>query len=315
MKEIVLSGTSFEIGQQHGALLKSAIRRFINDGFAQINTLSNKRITTENLSKYVLPYAEIIREEMPEMYHEICGLADGACISVEEAVLLQIRRELIGIGNFTLAGDCSAVGFFRQMDTLVAQTIDLNGNMTALGNVFKIRRESKPAIIQYSFAGLLGYMGMNDAGLAVAINLVVSDGWKIGVPPYLISRKFLEYKSVSECLQLLDTITVASSRSFLIADANRLVNVEITPDGYSVEESTSMTHTNHFCNKNNQHSEKLNIFSKNSSIRRKMLLDDYLKDSQDEMAIRLAFKDHSLFPVGICAHNEGNLKLNEGLPE
>jgi isopenicillin-N N-acyltransferase-like protein len=311
MKAIILQGNSFEIGRQHGTYLKNTIQAFLRNDFAGINKLNNRSITEEKLTHIVDPYKQVISEQLPDLYLEIQGVAAGAGISVDEAVLLQIRREIIGVNAYALTGDCSSVGILNGESSILAQTIDLNGGMTDLGYVFNIHQEGKPQIIQYSFAGLLGYMGMNDAGLAISINLVVCTGWQTGISPYLLVRKLLQYDSIEKCLEILETLTVASSRSFLIMDKKRLINVEITPTGFRVIEGEYLSHTNHFLHEDYKAIDTLNIFSKNSSVKRKNLLDEYVSIKPGQATIQMAFKDHTLYPTGICAHNMDNPQLSE----
>ncbi|WP_217606639.1 C45 family peptidase [Chitinophaga sp. GbtcB8] len=311
--EVVLEGTAFERGVQHGRLLGEPIRHFLADNLAQINSLRSRPLDADKLPALVLPYRQVIAQYLPEIMEELEGLAQGAGIQTDEAVLLQVRRELIGTGSFTLLGDCSSLARYTQEEVVLAQTIDLNGNMTDIGRVFRIIPENKkkPEILMYSFAGLLGYMGMNSAGLAVTINLVVSGGWKAGIPPYLLVRKFLECSTIEECLQVVETIPVASSRSFTITDRRRQVILEITPETYRVTEGDQLLHTNHFLHPELKSEDRMNIFSKNSSAKRLALLGKKLGNDWSLQNIQAAFADHTLHPVGICAHNESNIKLNE----
>ncbi|MFN7494572.1 MAG: C45 family autoproteolytic acyltransferase/hydrolase [Cyclobacteriaceae bacterium] len=306
MLELNLRGDShYELGKSHGAILRKTIQEFVQQGVAGINRTRKSPIAMTALPELISPYLKKISQQLPDFEDEIRGLADGAQIPLEAAVLLQIRREVIGTNQYTLTGDCSSVGIFKNEGTILAQTIDLDGSMTNLGNVFRISKRGKPEILQYCFAGLLGYMGMNSAGLAVAINLVVSDGWSDGISPYLLARKFLEQESIDECLQVVKTVSVASSRSFLIVDRTRLVTLEITPDDYRVIEGIYQTHANHFLHPDFAKVDRLNVFSKNSSIKRMIALDSYIKADQNETSIKRAFADHSIYPVGICAHSDG----------
>jgi len=312
--EVKLEGSYYDVGVQHGKILKCEINDFLKRDFFQINRLSSKRITEKNVSKYVLPYKDIIRTNLPGIYDEVRGLSVGASISLDLAVLLQIRREIIGTSPFTLTGDCSTVGIYNVDKVINAQTIDLNGDMTNLGNVFRINikgDKNNSEILQYSFSGLLGYMGMNNKGLSVTINLVVSDDWKIGVPPYLLARKFLEFETIEECIELVKNIPIASSRSFLIQDKNKQVILEVTTDDFRIIQSDFLIHTNHFLHKDFISKDVLNVLSKNSSQKRYQILKENLSKTSNKEDIVNIFKDHSLFPVGICAHSRGNIHINE----
>ncbi|MGN6601359.1 MAG: C45 family autoproteolytic acyltransferase/hydrolase [Ginsengibacter sp.] len=314
LAEVELEGSPYERGEKHGKVLKDQIQSFLQDNLAQINILRASPIDRVQLPHLVRPYAEMIAFHLPEIMDELRGLAIGAGISLEEAVMLQIRREIIGTAGLTLAGDCSCFGFHSPDQVVLGQTIDLNGEMTSLGQVFRIvaQNSSSPQILMYSFAGLLGYMGMNSRGLAVLINLVVSDGWKPGIPPYLMVRKFLECQTIEECITFAKGIPIASSRSFLLSDKSRQVILEITPRDQRVIEGEFLVHTNHYLHQDFRPLDRLNIFSRNSSFKRLALLQERLRDHCTDLdAIQSVFADHSLFPVGICAHNEQQLKLNQ----
>lgn len=311
---IELSGSSYDIGFGHGKQLQKYIVGFLNDDLAQINKLRSQPIDKSELEKHIHLYQEEIAMFCPELMEEIKGLAKGAGISIKEAVLLQIRRELIGTKSFTLVGDCSSFGIKQDQQQVSGQTIDLNGDMTNLGFVYKIKQDSEklPDILMYSFAGLLGYMGMNSFGLSVLINMVVSDDWKVGIPPYLLVRKFLNCKTIEECIEIAEKIPRASSRSFTISDQNRQITLELTGSDYRVIKGDYLLHTNHYLHEELKKQESMNIFSYNSSVQRLKLLEEKITKTKLSLEhIKTVFADHSLYPVGICAHNRSNIHLNE----
>jgi isopenicillin-N N-acyltransferase-like protein len=311
--EITLAGTPYEIGYRHGQLLGESIRAFIADDCAQINRLRSKPIAKSLLNETIAQYKQCIENYLPELTEELKGLAHGAGITINEAFMLQIRREILGTGGFTLMGDCTSIAC-RQNDVVtVAQTIDLNGDMTDLGNVFRIKATAtSPEILMYSFSGLLGYMGMNSYGLSVAINLVISDNWKVGIPPYLLVRKFLSCQTIEACLEEIKKIPLASSRSFTLSDNKRQVIVELTPTDYRVLEDTLLLHTNHYIHPDFKTKDSMNIFSKNSSVKRLELIRKKINEGGCTIEnIQSLFADHTLYPTGVCAHNESNIKLNE----
>ncbi len=234
--EIILSGNAFERGLQHGRLLQRQINDFLQDNKARINSIRRTPLDDSILKSQVLQHAAVIEAQLPEIALELQGLAAGANISYEDAVLLQIRMELIAFNEQDiLEGDCSTIAIKRHSRGIITgQTIDLPGNIADLGCIFRIIPEQadKPEILMYGFAGLLGYAGLNNHGLSVNINMVVSGGWQPGVSPYLLVRHFLSLSSVKECLDEFKKIKLSSSRSFLITDTERLVNVECTANDY-----------------------------------------------------------------------------------
>jgi predicted choloylglycine hydrolase len=308
-----LEGDHFEIGFQHGKALGAEIRAYLARDFAEINLLRTNQLREDLIEEYVEPYKRIISQCLPGSMDELRGLAEGAEISIDQAVLLQVRRELIGTEGFSLLGDCSSFAKRESGHSVLGQTIDLPGDMTSLGQVFKIQSgtEGAPRIMMYSFAGLLGYMGMNSFGLAICINLVVSEGWRIGVPPYLLARAFLNCKDIESCIDLVRNMPIASSRSFILSDNERQVVLELNTTGYRIVEGDFLTHANHYIHGDLKEGDRLNVFSKNSSAKRMRLLQDLLLEDATLDGIKRTFSDHSLYPVGICAHNESNYKWSE----
>ncbi len=126
------------------------------------------------------------------------------------AWLLQLRRELLGYSRVT-AGDCTA---YAAAGGVLAQTVDLNGNLDDQIAVLEVAGPPRRSLL-LSFGGLLGYLGVNDAGVAVGLNLVLGGTWRPGVPPYLAIRHVLDTaESVDhavECVGRAATIRAAWS--------------------------------------------------------------------------------------------------------
>lgn len=316
--EIILSGNARECGFQHGHLLKDTINNFLNDNRARINLLRQIPLEEEIIQSQVKQHAAVIEAQLPEIAMELKGLAEGANISYEDAVLLQIRVELSAYNEQDiLEGDCSTAAFHTSSNQIITgQTIDLPGNMTELGCIFRImpEREGSPEILMYGFAGLLGYMGLNSHGLSININMVVSDSWQPGVSPYLLVRHLLTLSSIDECIDELKRITLSSSRSFLITDRNRMVNIECSPNKFKIIEGDVLMHTNHYLHNDLQKEDKMHFLFKNSSIKRLKCLQQLLPENAENITPEMLFdifSDHSLYPVGICAHGEGNIRRSE----
>ncbi|MEO6230957.1 MAG: C45 family peptidase [Ferruginibacter sp.] len=317
ISEIILRGNAYERGLQHGQQLGPQIKDFLNDNKARVNSIREFPLSDDVIQSQVQLHAAVIEAELPEIATELKGLAAGAGISYEEAVFLQVRVELMSYGDQDLLeGDCSTVAIKQPgHPTITGQTIDLPGNMTELGCVFRIipENDDEPEILMYGFAGLLGYMGMNSHGLSININMVVSNDWQPGVSPYLLVRHFLTLATTEECLQELNRITRSSSRSFVIADKTSLLNVEFTATQIRVLEETLMFHTNHYLDTDLIKEDKIHFLFKNSSIKRLKLLQQLFPSDENVSPETLfnIFADHTLYPVGICAHGEGNIRRSE----
>ncbi len=264
------SGTRYEIGHQHGLAHRSEIRGFLNDQTTRLAHLMPRPPTRAELAPAIEQHAVVIEAKLPGMAEELRGLAAGAGISLEDAYLLQLRRELAGYRKVRARGDCTTFGRLTADGAVLGQTIDLNGNMVPeLTAMEVVHRANGRRVLLTSFTGLLGYLGLNDSGLAICLNLVLGGEWRPGIPGYMAIRHLLdEASTVRDCIDLLGNMPLASSRSLTISDGARLVTVEYILDEMVVLEGDSLVHTNHFLHPDFIERDELNPFARTSSLRR-----------------------------------------------
>lgn len=263
MKAVSTVGSARERGSQLGEALRADIQQFIADGFAHTAGLNPVSELHENLDVIIQPYADSVRRWLPEIAEEIEGLAAGASITNAEAWLLQYRREL----TTPRAYGCSSIGQTGE-DAFVAQTIDLAGNMSTAFHLASSHPDKGPKTISASFVGLLGYLGMNENGLAVAINMVVSDDWQVGVSPYLLVKAILACDNMDEAMVLLNRVPRSSSRCITLVDKHKAIAVEMTATEASQTESERALHTNHYLHADIKRHDKIDPATRMESRKR-----------------------------------------------
>jgi len=101
------TGRPFDVGYAHGAALAGPLRAFIDDDLCRINRLAPAPVSVDSLRRMLDSYGSAIAAATPGLSEEIDGLARGAGISRDLAVLLQIRREIIGYQRIPARGDCT----------------------------------------------------------------------------------------------------------------------------------------------------------------------------------------------------------------
>jgi hypothetical protein len=268
-----LHGSPFEVGFAHGAARAGVLRAFIDDDLCRINKLAPAAVTLADLGAELAGYAAAIEAAVPALAEEIAGLASGARIAPQEAVLLQVRREIIGYQAIPARGDCTTYASLSagpSRSPVLAQTVDLNGNLDDQIAVLDITLSgSARRALVLSFGGLLGYLGINSDGLAIGLNLVLGGRWHPGVPPYLAIRHLLDSAgSVDEALTILRGLPLASSRSLTLCDRSSLACVEILGGEARVTAGAQSAHTNHYLHPDFAAADELNIFARNSSLLR-----------------------------------------------
>lgn len=314
--ELVLSGSPYEIGFQHGERLRGEIHGLLEDHLVRVNLLRAQPLDKNAAVAYAKRCGDFICRELPDLWREITGLADGARIGVEEALILQLRRELSMLeapAHASCASDCTTIAVKTDAGAVIAQTIDLPGRVGGLGRIFRILPDAGGAdILMYSFVGLLGYIGINSAGLAVGINMVTAERVEPGVPPYLIVRALLGCPNRAAAVAMLAKLKRASARCFALGDLQGVEIAECTTDAHAEMNGRILFHTNHFLRLTG--SERSDAFSLVVSRKRLARLTALVESAQadgvswlqDEEKVFHLLSDHQGYPYGICAHSMPN---------
>lgn len=260
---VPMAGTAYQRGVRHGQVRGAALRAFLDDGLTRIEHLLSEPVDRTTLADTLARYDAAIGRAVPEFAEEIRGLADGAGLTRAEAVLLQARREILGYRRIPTAGDCTTYARCGA-DPVLAQTVDLNGDLDDQIAVL----DTGHALV-LSFGGLLGYLGLNRAGLAVGLNLVLGGQWGPGLPPYLAIRHLLDVcDSVPDAVKRLRDLPLASSRSIMLCDREQAGFVEVLDGATRWHTSPEPVHTNHFLDPDLAERDEINVFARNSSLRR-----------------------------------------------
>lgn len=274
------AGDGFAIGERHGTERAAALAGFIDDSLCRLNLLLDRPVSIQELKPLLDAHGEVIATAVPDLAAEIDGLAHGAGISHEHALLLQLRSEIMGYRKVRALGGCTTYAR-TGAEPVLAQTIDLAGDLDDQIAVLDVTRtdsrkgsqdnsrQDKSRALVLSFGGLLGYLGLNSHGLAVGLNLVLGGQWRPGVPPYLAIRHLLDTAaSVAEAIEILGELPVASSRNIMLCDRERTASVELLGGERRVLDGPQLVHTNHFLDPDFAKRDELNRFSRRSSLRR-----------------------------------------------
>lgn len=303
------SGGPYEIGRRHGAARAAALRAFLDDGLARLNHVLATPATLDRLRPTIGEYRAAVAAATPDLAAEVEGLADGAGISPDEAMLLQLRREIMGYQRVPTLGECTTYARVAG-EPVLAQTVDLNGNLDDQLAVLAVSRSGSPRrTLVLSFGGLLGYLGVNSDGLAVGLNLVLGGRWRPGVPPYLAIRHVLDHAgSVAEAVAVLRDLPLASSRSLTLCDAGTAGYVEILDDELRLVEAGQTVHTNHYLHPDFAPHDELNVFARTSSLRRLRAARDALAGLPAGADVETHFAVLSTAPV--CVPDHGDIRLD-----
>jgi isopenicillin-N N-acyltransferase-like protein len=296
------AGAPFELGRQHGALAADRIRAFV-DYLA--GSLGLDRLA---LRRRALKFQPLFERHCPHLVDEIRGLAQGAGIDFADALAAQIRGEL----GLVPDGACTSfvIGPRGTADgtILIGQTSDTPAEIEQFAYVLHLEPDDRPAILMWTFGGMLGYHGLNALGVAQFANSLGGGPlWKFALPHYPLKRLLLECQTFAGALDLFRTIPVSSNGNYVFCGEREFADVELTSDGPAILRDDGrgfLAHANHFlcgahaCRENFDRSLP-DSFSRQERIVR-LIEERFGRLTVADLEQILA--DHDGYPVGICRH-------------
>jgi isopenicillin-N N-acyltransferase-like protein len=299
----IAKGTPRELGRQHGEQARVPLRAFLE---YLCHTL---RLSQEQLHARALRFLPLFTERCPHLVEEIHGLAEGAGVSLAGALAVQVRGELAqlpaeGCTTFVVSASGTASG-----QILIGQNSDVEPEFEAFAYVLRLEPEGKPAVLMWTFGGMIGYHGLNTPGVAhFANSLGGGPAWQPGLPHYPIKRLMLEQQTVPDILALLRRVPVCSSGNYVLCDgAGRIADVELTPAGFALLEDQGegfIAHSNHFvcgpyAGPDTDAASVPDSFPRRARIR-ELLAGRYGRLTVEDLKRFLA--DHEGQPTSICRH-------------
>ena len=243
---IEVSGSAYEMGFQHGAQAKALVHRYL----LWIERLTG--LPRDQLCRNALTFLPYIQRLSPALVEEVRGLAAGAEISFAEAVLCQARAEAGrvrdgGCTAFALTGSVTADGA-----ALAGQNQDLEPEYADVAILLRVRpNDGRPRALIFTFAGQLGYAGMNEHGVVHFANALYDFQWRPGLPHYPLKRCILEQPDVPSCIALISQQQMCSAANIILCDgAGRIGDMEVRPEGsaqFADDHPDWIVHANHYC--------------------------------------------------------------------
>jgi isopenicillin-N N-acyltransferase-like protein len=308
---IEVAGGAYEMGSQHGEQARALVKKYL----VWIERITGK--SRDSLCPNAMSFLPAMEKLSPKLLEEIRGLADGAGISFPEAVLCQARAEAShswegGCTAFALRGEATAGGI-----VLAGQNQDLEPEYANVAILLKVRpSDGRPRALMFTFAGQLGYSGMNEHGVCHFANALYGFKWQPGLPHYPLKRLVLEQKTVQEAVGLLEKHRTCSAANLVLADRQGSIgDVEIRPEGtvmFNDDHRDRRLHTNHYLTSPFVRFEDNHLSDSCPRLERirTLVTEAWGKIDVDTMKDILA--DHQGDPGGICRHGERGLHSISG---
>jgi len=300
---VTAEGTHRELGRQHGEQAKEWIHMHV-DYIAK-----SQKLSRDAMQAKAMAFKGLFDQHCPHLYEEIEGLAEGAGITVAEGLACNLRGELgrapdEGCTAYVLGNKVTSDG-----DILVGQNSDMSQPNIEMGYVLHLKPKDKPQVLIWTFGGMIGYHGMNSAGVAHFANaLGGGPAGQFGLSHYPVKRMMLECSTVTEVLDIFHRVPLASNGNYVVCDGEGIIlDIEANSNGPQIIESRGhgyIAHTNHYLcplygNKENYDKSTPDSFPRLDKMK-EMIEADIGEVSVDR--VKRYLSDHSNGAASICRH-------------
>jgi len=297
--ELTVAGSPRDMGRQIGDGAREQIRGFCAIALERVNrTVAVSRKSAFEIAAASIPLAE---GYAPDMVEELRGTADAAGVSLEELMLLQVRNQL----KPDMAGGCTSFSLAKTLRAgrIVAQNWDNDPALDPFTIVLTRRPTGRPAFTTLTQAGLIAYIGFNDAGIGLCLNTLPAPSRKLGVPHYFLVRGIYEARSLDQAVAAVRRGERAIPANSMLTTPQGPADLEVTLDDVHVlTDPVRVTHTNHCRHPdlaaiNGQFPELIQSHARQARI-------DALLETADGGvdAVKQILRDHTGSPQSICRH-------------
>jgi isopenicillin-N N-acyltransferase-like protein len=311
---IDLAGTPAQIGAAHGEARREHIREYADRFIRWILSTAAVRLTEPELWARWSAQVAVNQREAPDLVEEMRGIARGAGVPFERIFLLNSLLDLSSFRYLELAQDCAGCSTFAVVaeagtgKTLVGQTYDMPEFHQDYLTLLRLKPAQGPAQLVFTFAGIVGAAGLNEAGLAVNINYLSPRDVGLGRLHSVVVRQALAATQLADALTPVAVPPRAGGAHFLVADRDgNVVSVETTARRFAVAypEGNTIGHTNHYLASELKEIEYIRPASIGGSLARYTALRRFLRDRGDGLTVAALMdltRNHTSYPRSICAH-------------
>jgi isopenicillin-N N-acyltransferase-like protein len=243
------------------------------------------------------------------------GISRGAGVPFERIFLLNSMLDLNSWRYFDLArafsGGCSTFAVVAEAGTgkaLVGQTYDMEELHQDAVAVLRLAPAQGPRQLVFTFAGIVGAAGLNDAGIALNINYLSPTDTGFGLLHSVVVRQVLAGTQLADALTAPVLLPRAGGAHYLVVDQEgNVVSIETTGTRHWVfhPEGDALGHTNHYLAGWLKEVEYIRPTSIGSSLARYTALRRWLHDHAGRLTregLQELTRNHTSYPRSICAH-------------
>lgn len=260
------STDAFERGLQRGKALRDTLSDGVRQYLALFEAVGVDLPTVQANAEQSMDAAEAW---CAPLVAEMRGTAEGAGVPLWHIAALNARTEILSGAAGTRPGECSTVVSTRATP-VGAQTWDWHEELANCWHLQEVRG-TEHVFVGLTEHGILGKIGMNDAGVGIMLNILGhQDDRPGGVPVHLLCARVLaDASSLADTIEILSTAPVSTSSAITVVTPDGAAVVELSPRGSAVVEPADgvLLHTNHFIDQGLSHGEKQGLYDPDSQLR------------------------------------------------
>lgn len=254
IREVNFSGNGYELGLQHGTLLKKEIGEVVKKMKQNASTNLNKdaELVLNEFHAYA-NFNESIKKYTPDLYEEIKGIAEGSGQAFNDIMVLNLLDEFWVYINTLENHHCSGMGIpsVNGSTSYIAQNMDIEKYTDGYQILMRLERTAnRPEQLILTHPGLIALNGMNETGIGACMNTLMQlKASSSGLPVAFIVRRIINSTDKADVLDFIQSVPHASGQNYIIgiqgevydfeASANKVVRFD--------PQNTNGTvyHTNH----------------------------------------------------------------------
>ncbi len=317
-----LSGDERKQGRGHGEALRDRVRQNRDIYFERFET--DAGVAREDVLSRARAHLAAMRDSSPAYVAGMEGIAEGAHMSLEEVVALNVRYEILydGVGKRMMA-EAKRDGCTGYV--LLPEAVE-NGRLLSgqnwdwipqvQGAVLRVKREGAPNLLGFTEAGIFGVkLGLNAAGVSLTVNgmlTVDDDGGRLERPFHLRCHDALCARDLAEArLAVAGTPRACAVNFLLSALPDEAADMELGPETQrelSAHEGV-LVHANHFVDQCAAGVEEPPNPRRHNSEHRHARLEEILHAAAplSRETLEALLRDHDGHPNSVCRHPDTDL--------
>jgi isopenicillin-N N-acyltransferase-like protein len=335
---IELTGTAFEMGLEQGRALAADIAvnlRIYYDRFQR-----EAKLTVDEVRSRGRQYLAVTDIAAPPYGEMVRGVSEGSGILLDDIAALNARYEILYSQYSTINQALAAAGApALEPDGCTAfavlPEVSADGHLwlgqnwdwfpQVRGAILRMWQPDGMTIAAFTEAGIVGgKIGMNSAGLGLAINGLLSnhDDWaRLRTPFHVRTWMILQQQTLTQAVAVITDEPRSCSANFLMGKANgeaEVVNIESAPETACRLQAAGgiLVHANHFVDpavlgvSQPLAEEKTSTYQREARMVR-MLDGGRASRALDRDRMMAMLADHTGHPDSVCRHPNPHLPEEE----